>query len=144
MADLRSYPAVFRGAFWFSVAARRVCRLDGTQLERMGHQLRFRSPGSPRAEHAAELTQLERIRALVVRSRAESGAQRTQVLALAARFAARAVSARAGVLSHPAALQLDRRGDKAVKAALAASCARIRPRQSAARLAALRGTFAVA
>src|SRR5258708_18130313 len=134
MADLRSCPAVFRGAFWFSVAARRVCRLDGTQLARMGHQLRFLSPGSPRAEHAAELTQLERIRTLVVRSRAESGAQRTQVLALAARFAAPPVSARARTFSHRPALQLDRRGDTPVNVAVATSRASIRARQSAARL----------
>src|SRR5258708_19732360 len=112
MADLRSYPAVFRGAFWFSVAARRVCRLDGTQLERMGHQLRFRSPGSPRAEHAAELAQLERIRTLVVRSRAESGAQRTQVLPLPARFAAPPAPAPPRTFSHRPPVQFTPPGHK--------------------------------
>src|SRR5580704_2022009 len=110
----------------------------------MGHQLRFRSPGAPRAELAAELTKLGRIDPGMVRARTKSGAQNSSVVARAAWFDAFAVPPRTCIDSCAAALRLDWSRVAQVAAALAAPRARIGACQSSTRFAAVRGTAAVA
>ena len=48
------------------VAPRPVHRLDGADVERVGHQLRFRAPGADGADHAAQYAELDGSRRAVV------------------------------------------------------------------------------